>query len=259
MAERFFWTIEGGKIKRGLVTFKWESGTSLAQRKRSCLNMLKVINWHTGLNPMDISSASPVEFYSNLSAFKLMFDTRNVEQIYQGSKIFKGYGQASELYTKVGRDAKQTAKYLHSQYELVGFNWDGVDYPLEPTTVFYDYLYIQALLRNFGDKLNLDDYDVFADVQLGQGSNACQARAVCEYKLLKQTNLFDVLDTFESFLEWHKNHVEEEFKYELQTGRILKLTETKFRYVGNEPAEDLCKRLGYGCKQLGFATYELIE
>ena len=67
MASRNFWTIQNGKIAKGVMEFKWEPGMSTAQKTRSCKNLHNALLNAYRLTAMDISSASPTKLGKALS------------------------------------------------------------------------------------------------------------------------------------------------------------------------------------------------
>jgi hypothetical protein len=209
MAFRNYWTIKDGKIIKGQEEFKWEPGMSTSQRRKSCKNLHEVIKEKTGSLPLDISSASTTELGVKLSAFNLIWRGHSIECWYQGSKVYSIAGPMHHLYNMTSRQAKASMKEANLG-KLIGFNLEGVDYPMEPKTVFYDYLYLMGLIENYGQDLDLSEYEYFTDVQAVINIDACQARTVCEYKLLKEQGLLDKIkdfSNFDDFVKWHKMFV----------------------------------------------------
>lgn len=205
MAIRNFWTFKNCKVAKGCVEFKWEPGMSLAQKTRSCLNLHRTIRTYTCLTPLDISTASPDPLGVKLSAFNLKYNGRTVESLYQGSKVYSDGYIAHALYDADSLTAKRMSKESHGQ--LVGFNYFGTEYPTEPRSVFYDFLYIKAALQNYGDTL-LTAENCFTDIQSNMDMVSCQARSFCEYRLLQFQGKLNILENFEAFKAWHSENVE---------------------------------------------------
>lgn len=207
MAKRNFWVIKDGKVAKGEIEFKWEPGMSVAQKRRSCANLHSALSSKLGLkNPLDISSASTTPLGVKLSAFNLMWNGKSVECWYQGSKVYSVAGHMKKLYDVDSMTAKKSMKNANLG-SLIGFRLIDTDYPMNPRTVFYDYLYLQGLLQS-EYKDNVLEYDVFTDIQAVTDIDACQARTVCIYKLLIEQNNLSVLGSFDTFKEWHEKHVE---------------------------------------------------
>lgn len=205
MAQRHFWRIEKDKVVVGTADFKWEPGMSTAQRRRSCINLHEVLK-DKGYYPFDASTASPNPFGVELSAFNLKWKRRSIECWYQGSKVYEKAGVQHSLYDMPSREAKRKMKELSGD-KLIGFNLDGEDFPLFPRTVFYDWLYLNGMLETYGEKASFSEYDCFTDIQATMAVEACQAKALCIYVLLQKTNQFAVLNSFDTFIQWHKKNV----------------------------------------------------
>ena len=177
---------------------------SITQKRQSCDNMHATLKarakWSS---PLDISSASTEYLGVQLSAFNLKWRGVTVECWYQGSKVYKNAGVMHKLYHADSKAAKHSMKEL-SDDTVVGFNLEGVKYPMKPATVFYDYIYLQGLLETYGNDLDLSMYNVFTDVQATLDIDACQARTVCEYTLLQKNKQLPLLDDFEKFKTWHE-------------------------------------------------------
>ena len=63
---------------------------------------------------------------------------------------------------------------------------EELEWPLEPKTAFYDYIYVKAVIDNFGYEVNLDEYRWFTDIVFNPNKSInCQARAIALYKLLQ--------------------------------------------------------------------------
>lgn len=206
MAKRNYWFIENEKIVKGLQEFKWEPGMSISQRRKSCVNLHKELEDKFNSVPLDISSASTMSLGVSLSAFNLAWKGKTVECWYQGSKVYEGVGPMHHLYNATSLEAKKSMKTMQGK-KLIGFNLDGVEYPMDPQTVFYDWLYLQGMVATFGTELDLSKYEYFTDIQAVIDIDACQARSVCEYKLLQKQGLIDKISDFAGFKVWHKIHV----------------------------------------------------
>lgn len=230
MAFRNFWTIKDGKIAKGVVSFKWEPGMSVAQKRRSCVHMHSALNVYLDLYPaLDISSASTEKLGVELSAFNLMLNGKSVECWYQGSKVYSNVGHMKHLYDADSLTAKLSMKQ-ENKGALIGFKLIDVDYPMNPKTVFYDYLYLQGLMQ-YEERDKVLDYNVFTDVQAVLDIDACQARSVCIYKLLHtQGNLY-IVDDFDKFKEWHKVYVEDTYDIKGYTGDVRKLADGSYKIL----------------------------
>lgn len=209
MAQRYFWFIEDVIVKKGIVDFKWEPGLSTAQKRRSCANMIKVINEAASYGEaLDISSASTEDLGVKLSAFNLKWKGRTIECWYQGSKVYKNAGVVHHLYDADPVTAKQYRRKLAGDI-IVGFNLAGQEFPTEPRTFFYDYIYLNGLYEQFGTGLDISKYNAFTDIQSNLEIEACQARSVCEYKLLQQNGQLEFIKDPTMLQMWHEIFVKE--------------------------------------------------
>jgi hypothetical protein len=202
MAQRNYWYLDNENvIKKGIKDFKWEPGMSISQRRKSCINLHEALK-KDGKNPLDISSASTEELGVNLSAFNLTWKNHSIECLYQGSKVYENAGAQHQLYNMSPRQAKQSMKTLGND-KIIGFNFEGNDYPIVPRTLFYDWLYLHGLIENYGENFDFSMYDCFTDIQATINVYACQARAVCEYVAMQKTNTFYALNDINLFVKWH--------------------------------------------------------
>ena len=97
---------------------------------------------------LEISSKSDLEVGQKLSAFHLKIAIggreTTVECAFQGSKVFERGGPYEDLYWIASREAKRDPR-IRGAGNLIGFKFEGENYPTSPATVFYDWLYFKAL------------------------------------------------------------------------------------------------------------------
>jgi len=121
-----------------------------------------------------------------------------VECAFQGSKVFANGGPFVDLYqTDPGR-AKRDPRLVNSG-ALTKFNFQGTDFPVEPKTVFYDWLYISCIQAT----PRLIAYDGFTDIEFNPVKSInCQARSLALYvSLTKRGLLQDAMKSPQSFVE----------------------------------------------------------
>ncbi|SVC96588.1 uncharacterized protein METZ01_LOCUS349442, partial [marine metagenome] len=146
------------------VEFEWHPGMAVSQKQRSIQSLHENAKETLKLNSiLEVSSKSKVELGRNLSAFKLQINLDDgssmpIENAFQGSKVFKNGGPFSELYfadtIKIKKDIR-----LKESGDLTKFSFEGFDWPIEPKTVFYDWLYLKALVQSVGLTEKLLKYD----------------------------------------------------------------------------------------------------
>ncbi len=137
-------------------------------------------------NPLEVSSKSEMTLGVALSSFNLKFRTAKgrvltVEAAFQGSKVFEGGGPYLDIFNMSPMDAKRDER-LRASGKLIKFSFYGSDWELEPKTAFYDWLYINALLKNPELASAVTDHDGFTDIEFNpEKSINCQARSVALY------------------------------------------------------------------------------
>jgi type I restriction enzyme M protein len=205
------------------VEFEWYPGMAVSQKQRSIQSLHENAKETLKLNSiLEVSSKSEVELGRNLSAFKLQINIGDgssmaVENAFQGSKVFKNGGPFTELYStdtiKVKKDIR-----LKESGDLTKFTFEGFDWPIEPKTAFYDWLYLKALDQSVGLTENLLDYDAFTDIEFNpKKSFSCQAKTIALYIHLLKNKKFDVINASpDDFIEYSlKNRNKELSQLEL--------------------------------------------
>lgn len=156
---------------------------------------------------LEVSTLSELELGRSLSAFNLLVKTPKgplrVENLYQGSKIFEGGGPFQDLYFTSPVKAKQDLRLKKAQKTpFVGYRYFDEDWPAEPRTGFFTWLYLTALKQWPTLFKGLEDYSGFTDIHFHpeRGIN-CQARCCAIAASLKKLGLLnDVLASREAFL-----------------------------------------------------------
>lgn len=196
------------------VMFDWFGGFALSQ-KRKC-----EIGLHINFNhaypehkALEISSASLNPIGNKLSAMNLLITTQkgitSVESAFQSSRVYfdgdNKIGPFSEYLFSPGKEAKkgvkEASKGLHSyQYEYDGMKFYAPDFHI---SLFYDYLYLNALLEDHNkllkDELLKSGYNAFSD--LATSSLNSQARSCAIFVGLSEAGLTEGVKTFESYLK----------------------------------------------------------
>lgn len=187
------------------VSFIWHSGMAASQKKKNVAELHKEAALR-GFKPLlEVSSKSERRLGWSLSSFNqmLMLKGRNlsVESAYQGSKVFEKGGPYVDLYEVSSREAKKDDR-LRNSGRLKGFLYDGEDYPLSPTTSFYDWLYLNALYRNRRWLRRLSCWRGFTDIEFNpERSLNCQARSCAMFvALVKRDLLEDAIESFGTFV-----------------------------------------------------------
>lgn len=190
-----------------MTEFQWNPGLSAAQKRR---NIDALHEAHRRSFPahriLEISSKSRDDLGIRLSAFHLkkfvpaLGADLPLECVFQGGKVFSGGGPYTDLYTVSPRDAKRDPR-LRSSGMLKEFRFDDRSFPIHPTTAFYDWLYIQALLENPELAEAVIQYDTFTDIEFNPGKSLnCQASAAALFVALHRQGSLEQCRDFDGFL-----------------------------------------------------------
>lgn len=179
------------------IEFNWYPGFAKSQMQKTIASLHEAAE-KQGITPiLEISGKSASRLGVSLSAFNLSLETESgqkmsVECAYQGSKVFENGGPFHDLYWVSSRAAK-TDERLQNSGEIVAFNFCGEDFPIEPKTVFYDWLYITALYQKKQDLMSeLETFQGFSDIVFNpKRSLNCQARAAALFVSLSKKGLID--------------------------------------------------------------------
>lgn len=160
-------------------------------------------------NLLEISTKSKSERGRHLSAFHMTTYTKQhgtikLELAFQGSKVFERGGPFIDLYGKSEKEIGEAKRdpRLQNSGALIGFRFEGFDFPPEPKTAFYDWLYI-SFLKNYQDWASkLYVYGGFTDVEFNpRRSINCQARSCALFLSLMRRNLLDkAIESPQSFI-----------------------------------------------------------
>ena len=145
-----------------------------------------------------------------MSAFHMTVSTKSygrikLELAFQGSKVFERGGPFTDLYKKGEKEIREAKRDLRLKESgaLTGFRFEEVDFPLEPKTVFYDWLYCSFLAdyRDWAQKLY--DYAGFTDIEFNPcRSINCQARSAALFlSLMKGGKLSAALKSPANFIQ----------------------------------------------------------
>lgn len=184
-------------IKEIEVEFTWYPGFAVSQKQKSILDLHKEYNKiYKDDKVLEISSKSQVELGVKLSAFNLMITTKDnrtfsVESAFQSSKKFEFGGPYLDILEKGSREAKKDNR-LKTSGKLISFEFYGKQWPLEPKTIFYDWLYIRAVYKNKDLADKILGYNAFTDIEFNPNKSInCQARSAALFVSLSKRNLLD--------------------------------------------------------------------
>lgn len=210
MARRPAYFIEDGKVNSKMYSFEWFNGFSKKQKQRSVESLHDSIKKSKeNANPLEISTKSNKILGTNLSAFNLKIGKYKLENVFQSSKVFEDGGPYIDLLNVSPRDAKRDNR-LRNSGNLVAFRYNNEDFPLEPKTLFYDYIYLLAVKDSIQETklMDLIKYNYFTDIEFNPNRSInTQAKSITIIKLLLEEYKYLPDFTKEEFINYHKEHV----------------------------------------------------
>jgi hypothetical protein len=219
-----------GYVKRIDFEIAWAGGFAPVQKQKN-VQALHNAAKSAGYAPLlEISSKSEVKAGRHLSAFHLRIPFEGsaipLENAFQGSKIFENGGPFVDLYRVEPREAKRDPR-LKESGRLVGFRFESVDFPLKPTTVFYDWLYLSAIFPHRDWLMKRVTVDVryagFTDIEFNPGKSVnCQAKSCALFvALMREEKLEQYLESPAVFTKKMGQHALETGLHETTRQRQL--------------------------------------
>lgn len=173
----------GVGVQETEIEFTWYMGMSTEVRRKSIQNLHEKCRSIGFTNVLEASSKSKQKLGIQLSAFFL----KNilgypVENIFQSSKVFKDGGPYRDLLHVPPNTAKKDPR-LKNSGPLTEFTLNKIDFPLEPKSLFYDWVYVNVLFseRNthLRDEFFSSRFDAFSDIEFNPSKSfSCQARTL---------------------------------------------------------------------------------
>lgn len=186
MAVRPAWRVlktqEFLKIVKNNFEFKFNPGFSVVQKRKNVIALHQAI----GDKALEVSTKSEEELGRSLSAFNLGLKGIPLECVFQASKVYQFGGPYKDLLKASPKDAKRDERHKSSG-KLIYFEYEGNEFPLEPKTFFYDWLYIKAVKESIKPNFlkNIIQYSYFTDIEFNpKRSINCQAKTVAIIKAM---------------------------------------------------------------------------
>ncbi|HMA68414.1 MAG TPA: hypothetical protein VKN74_00950 [Candidatus Mcinerneyibacterium sp.] len=196
------------------IDFRWHPGFSKKQKRksiRSLHNNFLNKSKYKDKKILEVSTKSESELGVKLSAFNLKIDLSGhkvpVECIFQSSKVFEKGGPYKDLLSKTPYEVKKDNR-LRNSGSLVSFKLNDQEWPLEPKTLFYDWLYMQALDQNQELVNRVKKYDAFTDIEFNpKKSINCQAKSLALYLSLNNKGIIDdLLNDVDKYIKFFQNN-----------------------------------------------------
>lgn len=183
-------------VREVSIEFAWHPGFAPTQKKKN-IAALHAAAEAKGTSPLlEVSTKSERPLGQRLSAFNLkvrLGDGTSIplESAFQGSKIFENGGPFQEIYRFSGSEARKDDR-MRSSGAIKAFRFEVVDFPSEPKTAFYDWLYIGALASHRDELAELGTFSAFTDIEFNpEKSINCQARSCAIFVSLLRKGLLD--------------------------------------------------------------------
>lgn len=198
MAIRSVYYIKDNIVVIENFNVKWASGLALSQKQKNIKNLHHAICERFSVEPnriLEVSTKSHTEIGRLLSSFNLKLKVNeheySFESVYQSSKVFQDglfdTRQYEEWKLLDGYSAKKRSQQV--KLPLAEFRFNQRSFPLEPKTMFFDWLYISCI-EQFNLDFLISQYDYFTDIEFNpEKMVSTQANSLCKYKWLVEHNL----------------------------------------------------------------------
>ena len=185
-------------VKTDMVRFERHVGFSSAQKKKSINDLHQVIRKKYGFKQvLELSSKSGNKLSFALSPLSLKLagesdgQQYSVENAFQSSIVFEDGGPYIDLLSAPPRQVKKDER-LTTSGEVIGYNYFGMEWSVEPLTTFYDWLYVNALKQNPQLAEQVMQYQGFTDIEFNpKKSIHCSAYALAMFVALNKRELLD--------------------------------------------------------------------
>ena len=174
------------------ITFKYIKGMSFSQKQKNVISFHNsILETFPNAKILEVSTKSLIKLGNLLSAFNLELNGKKIECIFQSSKVFENNVQFLNLLNVSPLEAKHFIRD-NANGNIVCFRYNNVVYPTNPKSLFYDYIYIKALMQHPQLAEQLGEYDIFTDIEFNEkrGLN-CQARACAIFAYMLRMGCVD--------------------------------------------------------------------
>lgn len=185
-------------FREEIITYKYYPGFAVSQKQKSIKSLHDAVRLqYKFANVLEISTKSENDIGIKASAFNLKYyyneidENINMENVFQSSKVFRNGGPYRDLLYVSATEAKRDER-LNNSGELIGFELNGEIWPLEPKSIFYDWLYISALKDNMELGRQLAQYNCFTDIEFNHKKSInCQARSAAIFVSLYRKGILN--------------------------------------------------------------------
>ena len=195
-------------VKTDMIRIERHVGFSSRQKKKTINDLHQVICKKYGYKQvLELSSKSGNKLSFPLSPFSLKITNEHdgnqysVENAFQSSMVFEDAGPYADLLTAPPRQARKDERLITSG-ELIGYNYFGTEWGVEPLTMFYDWLYVNALKQNPQLHKEVMQYQAFTDITFNPAKSIhCAAYALTLFVALNKRGLLDNVEDPKAFYD----------------------------------------------------------
>lgn len=202
----FYCSDENNEYVESEAEFTFFPGFALCQKQKCIESFHQAIQKiHSNASILEISSKSRQRLGVELSAFNLTLLVNNmycpIETVFQSSKVFDTGGPYIDLLKQPPAEAKKDER-LHTDSKLIAFSFQSVNYPTEPKTAFYDWIYCSALYQHKDLAEAIVKYNTFTDIEFNHKKSInCQARSAAIFvSLTRRGILKEAMQNIDSFI-----------------------------------------------------------
>jgi hypothetical protein len=198
-------------VEEIFLQLKWHPGFAPVQKEKNIRALHEAAARAGHANVLEVSTKSDNLRGQELSAFNLKVRIEKLGEIplecaFQGSKVFERGGPFTDIYSMDVRSARKDLR-LKESGKLAAFEFDGTRWPLEPKTVFYDWLYVGCIHADRDRAQELLQYSGFSDIEFNPARSInCQARSVALFlSLMQRGELGEAVKSPSAFLRVIRN------------------------------------------------------
>ena len=207
-----------------LHEFEWLKGLNPSVRQKNSGRLRDAVSNDLGVTRiLEVSTKSDLVLGVRLSAFTLKlpekFGSPSLESAYQASKVFAdSNGQQFRSPEWLGAAEPHIAKrYIRDHFsksQVAGFDFNGRFWAANPTCLFYDYLFFEAVCAKPAEFQEILDFQAFVDIesaknnlgfQQGKPFNS-QARSAAIYSTIVRNSLIKNGDIENWFYQQSSSH-----------------------------------------------------
>ena len=196
-------------VKTDMVMFERHVGFATRQKKKSINDLQQVIRKKYGFKQvLELSSKSGNKLSFPLSPFSLKITDEHDGNPYSVENAFQA------------RQARKDERLMTSG-ELIGYNYFGMEWGVEPLTTFYDWLYVNALKQNPQLHEEVIQYQGFTDITFNpKKSIHSAAYALALFVALHKRELLDNVEDPMAFYDLCNNFKISNTEHLLEEGWI---------------------------------------